>query len=168
MELRAQLRGRRSDIWNRTHEPTPVGTGATIVHHARARLQGGDVLTAGRKNLLALRTHRPVEHILRCVSQHVGHEIAIIDQQLRAMQQRTGRTERNVISNSIRTHAGDHRITHLIGGRTQHFASRFSQIARPWQESLSFQRLKRCVPGVTNHRILEIAGMLAHEISTWQ
>ena len=91
------------------------------------------------------------------------------------MQQRTGRTERNVISNSIHAHAGiqvrsagDHRITHLIGGRTQHFASLFSQSARPWQESLAFQRLKRCVPGVTDHRILEIAGMLAHEISAWQ
>ena len=175
MELRAQLRGRRGNVRNRTHKPTPVGAGATIVHHARARLQGSDVLTAGRKNLLALRTHRTVERVLRCVGQHVGHEIAIINQQLRAMQQRTGRTERNVISNSIRAHAGiqvrsagDHRITHLIGGRTQHFASLFSQSARPWQESLAFQRLKRCVPGVTDHRILEIAGMLAHEISAWQ
>ena len=175
MELRAQLRGRRGNVRNRTHKPTPVGSGATIVHHARARLQGSDVLTAGCKNLLALRTHRPVERILRCVGQHVGHEIVIIDQQLRATQQRTGRTERNVISNSIRPHAGiqvrsggGHRITHLIGGRTQHFVSRFSQIARPWQESLAFQRLKRRVPSIADHCILEIAGMLAHEISVWQ
>ena len=45
MELRAQLRGRRRYVRYRTHQPTPVSAGATLVHHACARLQRGDVLT---------------------------------------------------------------------------------------------------------------------------
>ena len=185
MELRAQLRGRRRYVRYRTHQPTPVSAGATLVHHACARLQRGDVLTTGRKNPLALRTHRAVERILRRLSKHVRHEIAVGHQQLRASQQRSTR-----IFATPSTFATDrlanlpagpfasppislpasivHRRIHLQRRQTQRLQGLIAQLARPWQELVAFRRLERRIPSVADHRIFKIAGMLAHKKSIRQ
>ena len=59
-----------------------------MAHTTHPRLQAGDVLTSRSQNALGFGFDGPVEcRTLQCA----GHEIVVIDQQLRTLQQWTGR-----------------------------------------------------------------------------
>ena len=174
MELRAQLRGRRRYVRYRTHQPTPVSAGATLVHHACARLQRGDVLTTGRKNPLALRTHRAVERILRRSPSMSGMRLlsatsncahrsseAPVFSQRPAPSPPTGsptarRPVRQPAHQSARQHCSSPNPPATQTNATSAGSHRSTRT--PWQELVAFRRLERRIPSVADHRIFKNRG----------
>ena len=87
MELRAGFGRRRRYSWNRTDNATPVEALLPFAHATYAGLQACHVLTSGGQNALRLGFDCLIK---RLAAGGIGHQIGVVHQQLRPLQQWTG------------------------------------------------------------------------------